>query len=795
MEGSNSKPLPEDKGAKKGMGKNTMILAVVVVIIIIAAGVGAALLLWNQPEEKSTPVISFTATPETAQPGDSILFNATNTSGEPDNYQWWFGDGIIADLAVPTGSHAYSYPGKYLVLLNATNSDKGAVNFASPVPVLINNQDPDAVPTNASLPYIVVIVSSQNVANNTLVTFDASGSYAFGWNGETVAGSSDNIKLMTWDFGDLNTESGNFTMKSKVNHTYLGVNTMFVAKLKVTSNSDAIQWYYLTIVMSSSGSTGETKTFVEMTAGGPDTLDPARDYETAGGEVLQNVYETLVFYEGNTSANLKPVLCTEVPTTANGGISADGLNYTFKIRQGVKFHNGDSLDAYDVEYSLERVLLINDYNGPAWMIGQAMISGYSNGADLNTTAIANSVVVVDQYTVTIKLVRTFGPFIFIMAHTLASIISKDFVEAHGGVVQGEENAYLNTHTCGTGSFKLVTWNIGSEVIMERFDQYWGVKPKLGLVFIKYVDDFNQRLLALQAGDADSIYVPRKSIDSVTSLPDLYISRGNATAQIDFLGMCFNFTKAPSGIEYGDIPTNFFSDVNVREAFAHAFNYTLYIQTQMKNTAIQPNGPIPKGYFGYDPDVPVYEFNLALAKSYLENATNPDTGNSWLEDGFSMTLYYNTGNTVRQGACQIMKEGMEALAPGKIDIQVQSLAWATFLNAQFESQLPMYALGWLPDYADPDNFANPFLHENGTYGGPNRLGNSTLTQMIDDAAFSPDLTVRANLYSNITWSAYNNVYGIWVDQPTNFWVFRDYVTGFMFNPMHNGRIFAQLDKNT
>ncbi len=259
MEGSNSKPLPEDKGAKKGMNKNTKIMVVVVVVILLAAGIGAALFLWNQPEEKKTPVISFTATPSTAQPGDSILFNATNTSGDPDNYQWWFGDGIIADLEVPTGSHAYSNPGKYMVLLNATNSDKGAVNFDSPVPVEINNPDPDAVPTNASLPYVVVIVSSQNVANNTKVTFDASGSYAYGGGNETYTpSSSDYIKLMTWDFGDLNTESGNFTMKSKVNHTYLGANTMYVAKLKVTSNNDAIQWYYVTIIMSASGSTGES---------------------------------------------------------------------------------------------------------------------------------------------------------------------------------------------------------------------------------------------------------------------------------------------------------------------------------------------------------------------------------------------------------------------------------------------------------------------------------------------------------------------------------------------------------
>jgi len=95
-------------------------------------------------------------------------------------------------------------------------------------------------------------------------------------------------------------------------------------------------------------------TFVWETFGDPQTLDPALDYETAGGTIVQNVYDTLVFYNRENPIEFTPQLATEVPTKENGGISADGKTYTFKIRTGVKFHDGSDMKPSDVAYSFQR---------------------------------------------------------------------------------------------------------------------------------------------------------------------------------------------------------------------------------------------------------------------------------------------------------------------------------------------------------------------------------------------------------------------------------------------------------
>ena len=118
--------------------------------------------------------------------------------------------------------------------------------------------------------------------------------------------------------------------------------------------------------------TTDPYTFTMVSIGEPDYLDPAVDYETSGGEVIENVYETLVWYDGPSAVDLKPVLATEVPTIENGLVSADGTNYTFNIRGGVTFHDGTELTAEDVEYSVERVLRIHDPDSPSWMIEQVM---------------------------------------------------------------------------------------------------------------------------------------------------------------------------------------------------------------------------------------------------------------------------------------------------------------------------------------------------------------------------------------------------------------------------------------
>ena len=108
-------------------------------------------------------------------------------------------------------------------------------------------------------------------------------------------------------------------------------------------------------------------TFVVASFGDPQTLDPAVDYENVGWAAMAIIYDRLIDYNGTALDKFVPKLATVVPTIANGGISKDGKTYTFTIRSGVKFHNGDTLTAEDVAYSIRRNMVTDPTDGPNWI--------------------------------------------------------------------------------------------------------------------------------------------------------------------------------------------------------------------------------------------------------------------------------------------------------------------------------------------------------------------------------------------------------------------------------------------
>jgi peptide/nickel transport system substrate-binding protein len=109
-------------------------------------------------------------------------------------------------------------------------------------------------------------------------------------------------------------------------------------------------------------------TFVYLSYGTIDSLDPAKAYDNASGGCIQNIYEGLVDYKGSSTTEFVPVLATKVPTVANGGISKDGKTYTFDIRKNVKFHSGNALTPEVVAYSFKRNLVVDCEGGPIPLI-------------------------------------------------------------------------------------------------------------------------------------------------------------------------------------------------------------------------------------------------------------------------------------------------------------------------------------------------------------------------------------------------------------------------------------------
>ena len=270
---------------------------------------------------------------------------------------------------------------------------------------------------------------------------------------------------------------------------------------------------------------------------GIDTLDPALAYDTASGEVIQNVYETLVFYDGEATDKFVPMLAE------SWEVSADGSVYTFKIRADVKFHNGDVMTPSDVAYSFQRGVLQGGYSSPQWLLAEpffgvgvddiSLLVDEGASADDREALSANdpavlvaacettkAAIVADDAagTVTMTLKQPWGPFLATIAQTWGAVMDQKWVVENGGW-DGSCDTWQNYYGMasaddpfsgivnGTGPFTLEKFANGEEIIMARNESYWGEPAKLERVILKQVPEWGTRFAMMQAGDADVATVP------------------------------------------------------------------------------------------------------------------------------------------------------------------------------------------------------------------------------------------------------------------------------------------------
>ena len=408
--------------------------------------------------------------------GDPINLDASDSydeDGTISSYSWDFGDG-------QTGSgknvfHTYQNPGDYIVSLSVTDNDGAVGNNDRRLTYITVLHG--TVNEGSGLPHAIITVKSSVVAPGATVDFNGAGSWAW------LDGSPSNSEINSWlwDFGNGETDSG-----VEVSHTFGSSSGLasfssvgnYCVKLTVTGSSNNIDTVYRTIrVVSDQSSSSESpnpKVYTSVSIGDPVSLDPAEAYDTASGAILTNTYETLIFYDRGRTDSLIPVLAEEVPTTANGGISPDGMTYTFKIRQGVTFHDGSELTGEDVVFSLNRMIIMDLAAGPSWMYTEVL-----DNTDEDGDGIADSIVQIDQYTVQFTLREPAPRFLPIMAYNGGSILSKSWVSSKGCSYPspGIECAGIQKEVMGTGPYQMNEdyggkWVPEQYVLMQYYPEYW-----------------------------------------------------------------------------------------------------------------------------------------------------------------------------------------------------------------------------------------------------------------------------------------------------------------------------------
>jgi peptide/nickel transport system substrate-binding protein len=534
-------------------------------------------------------------------------------------------------------------------------------------------------------------------------------------------------------------------------------------------------------------------TFVYANIGGPDSLDPAYAYDTASGEIIQAVYETLIFYDGESTTKFVPMLATEWT------ISPDGKTYRFKIREGVKFQNGDELTPEDVVYSFERGM-VQDYGaGPQWMIFEPLFgvgteSSRRDDGTLIPLADIESKFEIDGQWVQFNLAAPYEPFMQILCGSWGSIVDKAWCIANGDW-DGTEASYealnnpasgaspLQSIMNGTGPFALERWEPGVETVLVRNDNYWQTPAALERVDFKVVDEWTTRKLMLEAGDADSVDVPRAYISELEGVEGLTIYKDLPQLQND--AFFFQFAINPDSTFIGSgkldgngIPLDFFTDVNVRKGIAYAFDWDTYIKDAMLGEAQQVGSPIVEGLSYYDADAPHYSLDLDKATEYFKQAWG---GQVW-ENGFTFTLCYNAGNLERKTACEILQQNLFSINP-KFNVVIQVMQWSTLLRGMYTGLLPMFQIGWQVDYPDAHDFIFPFMSSSGTFSGWQNYSNPQVDALVSQGISAATSTERAAIYKQLDQLYFDDCPSFIIDQPLGRRYFRDWVQGWYFNPVH------------
>lgn len=455
---------------------------------------------------------------------------------------------------------------------------------------------------------------------------------------------------------------------------------------------------------SKSSDDGSKKDTLVYGRGGDSTsLDPITSTEGETFKITINIFENLVAY-GEQDTTLHPALAEK------WDVSADGLTYTFNLRQGVKFHDGTDFNADAVVYNFNRWMNGNSDDFPYY----TMFGGFKG----EEGHVIKEVKALDDHTVQFVLFRPQAPFLKNLAMSCFGIASPTAIEKYGDK--------FRDNPVGTGPFKFVEWKQNDRIVLEKNEDYWQKGyPKLNKLIFRVIPENSARLNALKNGEIDVMDGLNNSDEAgVKSDSNLQVIK-RPSMNVGYLG--FQTTVKP------------FDNKLVRQALNYAIDKKAIIDAFYGGQAIPAVNAMPPAIEGYNEDVKDYPYNLEKAKALLKEAGYPN--------GFEMDLW------AMPVARPYMPEGMkiaeviqESFSKIGVKAKIQSVDWATYLDKAAKGEFPAYMLGWTGDNGDADNFLYTLLDKD-SIGSNNYsfYSNDELHDILIQAQSEADQSKRNELY--------------------------------------------------
>jgi peptide/nickel transport system substrate-binding protein len=518
---------------------------------------------------------------------------------------------------------------------------------------------------------------------------------------------------------------------------------------------------------SEGGTAGGTMIFAA--AGDPAVIDGALVSDGESLRVVQQIFEGLMKLQIGTT-DVEPNLATDYEA------SDDGLEYTFHLQEGVTFHDGEPFNAEAVKFNFDRWFnfsgdLQSESLSYYWL---TVFGGYANPEGENPgpdDGIFSEARVDDEYTVTIVLNRPNSAFISALAlpsFSFASPAALEEFDADNVELTEEGSIVVNgtfgtEHPTGTGPFKFVEWVPGDHITLERNDDYWGDPALLDELIIRPISDPSARLQALQSGDVDGMdFVQPAQFEDVRGDSSLQLMERPAF-NVGYIG--FNAATPP------------FDELEVRQAVAHAIDKQAIADAFYGGVGEPAKEFMPPTMPGYNDAIEDYPYDPDAARALLEDSSCgvPCAIDFWYPT--EVTRSYMPDPKANFDAMVTMLED------AGFEVNPHSSIWGTeYIPARGAGQLPMYLLGWIGDFGDPDNWVGTFFRQPlPGFGTDQNDFMAEVQDVLSQAVEETDPDARAALYEEANQLIHELVPGVPYVHAKSALAFKASVTGYNPNP--------------